>query len=242
MDGHVAWSARVRARIASPLGRGPRPGAPAVADFGLYAAPIVAGFHHMMAHRRTARWAPLAWAVIVGLACGLPGPAVAQLQGFTEELVAKEVVEFPAFGSVRLVLRLRPPQEKFVPGRVAALAARSAAWSGDPPPSPAEATHAVYVDANFVDPKLWTVPGEHISYLAVTLTAQPEGPGPPVTARLVPVMDPFYHYGALLKLPRPGRYRLRLMLVPEPIIGLRNPTPVEREYPYTWAGPGAKAR
>lgn len=196
----------------------------------------------MMAGWRIGRGAMLTVTVILGLTCALPESVLAQVQGFAEELVAKEVVEFPAFGSVRLVLRLRPPQEKFEPARVAALAARSSAGPGGPPPAPAEATHAVYLDVNFVDPKLWTVPGEHIPYLAVTLTALPEGPGPTVTVRLVPIMDPFYHYGALLKLPRPGRYRFHLTLAPEPIIGLPSLTPVEREYTYTWAGPVGRTR
>jgi hypothetical protein len=182
------------------------------------------------------RCAAPALATIVSLLYGLCGAVHAQTAGFSEELVAKEVVEFQAFGSVRLVLRVRPPQEKFEPSRVAALAARSAIGPGDPPPSPAEATHAVYLDANFVDPKLYTVPGEHVPYLAVTLTVRPADLGPSATVRLVPVMDPFYHYGALLKLPRPGRYRFHLTLVPEPIIGLPSLNPVEREYAYTWSG------
>ncbi|MBI4414300.1 MAG: hypothetical protein HY576_08000, partial [candidate division NC10 bacterium] len=55
---------------------------------------------------------------------------------------------------------------------------------------------------------------------------------------LLPAMTPFYQYGGLLRLPRPGPYEFTLTLDPLAIPGVREPAPVTFRYRYEWTGPG----
>ena len=81
-------------------------------------------------------------------------------------------------------------------------------------------------------------PGEHIPYVLATLALRHQETGEEQRLLLLPAMTPFYQYGGLLRLPRPGPYEFTLTLDPLAIPGVREPAPVTFRYRYEWTGPG----
>jgi hypothetical protein len=148
--------------------------------------------------------------------------------------IGKERFWLPGHGSARLVLRLRAPEDRLDPARLdpkvraAAEAVAPLHWV---PLS--EATHSVRLDLHYIDPRIDRPHGEPIPYVAALLawTHEPSGAGAPTV--LVPMMDPFFAYANLLRLPGAGPYRFELILRPIPLPGMPEPGEVRRSYRIT---------
>ena len=145
--------------------------------------------------------------------------------------IGKERFWLPGHGSARLVLRLRAPEERLDPARLDARLRAAAEAIGPVPWVPLrDATHSVRLDLHYIDPRIDRPHGEPIPYVAVLLawTHEPSGAG--ATTVLVPMMDPFFAYANLLRLPGPGPYRFDLTLRPIPLPGMSEPGEFRRTY------------
>lgn len=141
-------------------------------------------------------------------------------------------------GYARLVLSLKPPHPRYEAVRLdPRLREAARALLPDPPVPLAEATHSAILELNFIDPRDQH-PGEHIPYVVATLAVRHRETGEEQRLLLLPAMTPFYQYGGLLRLPRPGPYEFTLTLDPLAIPGVREPAPVTFRYRYEWTGPG----
>ncbi len=177
------------------------------------------------------RRARIAGLLLVLSLCGEPAGAA--------EVIAKDRFLLGSYlGYARLVLSLRPPHARYESSRLdPRLREAVRTLLPDAPVPLAEATHSAILELNFVDPKE-PVPGEHVPYVVVTLAVRHQETGEEQRLLLLPAMTPFYQYGGLLRLPRPGPYEFTLTLDPLAIPGVREPTPVTFRYHYEWAGPG----
>ncbi len=163
---------------------------------------------------------------------GQPGgqsPGMALPRG--EIAIGAERFWLPGHGSARLALRLRAPEERLDPDRLdwqvraAAEAVGPAAWL-----PLRDATHSARLDLHYIDPRIDRPHGEHIPYVAVLLAWVHEPSGAGGRTVLVPMTDPFFSYGNLLRLPGPGPYRFDLILRPIPLPGMAEPGEVLRSY------------
>ncbi len=159
-------------------------------------------------------------------------PGMAPPRG--EIAIGKERFWLPGHGSARLVLRLRAPEDRLDPDRLdrqiraAAEAVGPLSWV-----ALKDATHSVRLDLHYIDPRIDRPHGEHIPYVAVLLAWSHEPIGIEGRTVLVPLMDPFFSYGNLLRVPGPGPYRFELILRPVPLPGMPEPGEVRRTYRLT---------
>ncbi len=148
--------------------------------------------------------------------------------------IGKERFWLPGHGSARLVLRLRAPEERLDPARLDAKLRAAAEAIGPVPWVPlADATHSVRLDLHYIDPRIDRPHGEPIPYVAVLLawTHEPSSAG--ASTVLVPMMDPFFAYANLLRLPGAGPYRFDVTLRPIPLPGMPEPGEYRRTYRIT---------
>jgi len=159
------------------------------------------------------------------------------------EVIAKERFFLGShLGYARLVLSLKPPHPRYEAVRLdPRLQEAVRALVPEPPVPLAEATHSAILELNFVDPRDQH-PGEHIPYVLATLAIRHQETGEGHRLLLLPAMTPYYQYGGLLRLPRPGPYEFFLTLDPLGIPGVREPTPSTFRYRYEWAGSGGGER
>ena len=137
----------------------------------------------------------------------------------------------PGYGSARLALRLRAPEDRLDPDRLDRQVRAAAEAVGPVSWVPLkEATHSVRLDLHYIDPRIDRPHGEHIPYVAVLLAWAHEPSGAGGQTVLVPMIDPFFSYGNLLRLPGPGPYRFDLILRPIPLPGMPEPGEVSRTY------------
>ena len=181
-------------------------------------------------------------AAMVAILCR-SGPAVAGQAGGDVRAVAlprgeieigKERFWLPGHGSARLVLRLRAPEDRLDPARLDANVRAAAEAIGPVPWVPlADATHSVRLDLHYIDPRIDRPHGEHIPYVAVLLAWTHEPSGTAESTVLAPMMDPFFAYANLVRLPGPGPYRFELILRPIPLPGMQEPGEIRRTYRIT---------
>jgi hypothetical protein len=181
-------------------------------------------------------------AVLVAIFCH-SGPAAAGQPGGDarapvlpqgEIEIGKERFWLPGHGSARLVLRLRAPEDRLDPARLDAKVRAAAEAFGPVTWVPlAEATHSVRLDLHYIDPRIDRPHGEHIPYVTALLAWTHEPSGGAGSTILVPMMDPFFAYANLLRLPGPGPYRFDLALRPIALPGMQEPGETRRTYRIT---------
>ncbi len=174
------------------------------------------------------------WLSVPALA-GQPGGDAGGMSLLRGEIdIGKERFWLPGHGSARLVLRLRAPEDRLDPGRLDPRVRAAAEALAPVPWVPLrEATHSVRLDLHYIDPRIDRPHGEPIPYVAVLLAWLHESSGAGATTVLIPMMDPFFAYANLLRLPGPGPYRFDLTLRPIPLPGMTEPGEFRRTYRIT---------